>query len=145
MGFLSLGRLELGAEAVGYADYLIERGVEYANSREAFGRQIGKFQGISHKLADGRARTFAADAAGLRLAWMMDAGEQTIEESSIFKYLATNVMFDVADDVVQVHGGNGLSEDNPFMDLLESAKLLRIVEGTDEIQLNTIAKRLGIE
>jgi len=145
MDFLSLGRLELGAEAVGYADYLIERGVEYANGREAFGRPIGRFQGVSHKLAEGRARAYAADAAGLRLAWAMDRGEETVEESSIFKYLATNVMFDVADDVVQVHGGNGVSEDNPYMDLLEEARILRIVEGTDEIQLNTIAKQLGLE
>ena len=144
MDFLSLGRLELGAEAVGYAEHLIEKGVEYANDREAFGRPIGKFQGISHKLAEGRARNYAADAAGLKLAWEMDRGEQAIEESSIFKYLATNVYFDIADDVVQVHGGNGLSEDNPFMDHLHVARILRVVEGTDEIQLNTIAKQLGV-
>jgi acyl-CoA dehydrogenase len=74
----------------------------------------------------------------------MDEGEQAIEESSIFKYLATNVYFDIADDVVQVHGGNGLSEDNPFMDHLQVARILRVVEGTDEIQLNTIAKQLGV-
>ena len=145
MDFLSLGRLELGAEAVGQAQHMIEQGVEYANGREAFGHSIGTYQGISHKLAEGRARNYAADAAGLRLAWQMDEGQQTIEESSIFKYFATNVFFDVADDVVQVHGGNGLSEDNPYMDALKQGRILRIVEGTDEIQLNTIAKQLGIE
>jgi acyl-CoA dehydrogenase len=144
MEFLSLGRLEIGARALGHTEFLIERGVEYATEREAFGRPIGKFQGVSHKLARARANAFAADAAALRLAWLMDEGEQTIEESSIVKYLASNVMFDVADDVVQVHGGNGLAEDNPFMDELETARILRIVEGTDEIQLNTIAKELGV-
>ncbi|WP_136715692.1 acyl-CoA dehydrogenase family protein [Halorientalis salina] len=144
MDFLSLGRLELGAEAIGYAEHLIEKGVEYANDREAFGRPIGKFQGISHKLAKGRARTYAADAAGLRLAWQMDQGEQAIEEASILKWFATNAFWEVADDVVQVHGGNGLAEDNPFMEHLHVARILRIVEGTDEIQLNTIAKQLGI-
>jgi acyl-CoA dehydrogenase len=144
MEFLSLGRLEIGGRALGHTEFLIERGVEYANEREAFGRPIGKFQGISHKLARGRANAFAADAAGLRLAWLMDQGEQAIEESSIVKYLASNVLFDVADDVVQVHGGNGLSEDNPFMSELQTGRVLRIVEGTDEIQLNTIAKELGL-
>jgi acyl-CoA dehydrogenase len=144
MEFLSLGRLEIGARALGHAEFLIERGVEYANEREAFGRPIGKFQGVSHKLAEARADAFAANAAGLRLAWLMDNGEQAIQESSIVKYLASNVLFDVADDVVQVHGANGLSEDNPFMDELETARILRIVEGTDEIQLNTIAKELGL-
>jgi acyl-CoA dehydrogenase len=144
MEFLSLGRLEIGARALGHTEFLIEKGVEYANDREAFGRPIGKFQGISHKLAAARANAFAANAAGLRLAWLMDNGEQAIEESSIVKYLASNVLFDVADDVVQVHGGNGLAEDNPFMDELQTGRILRIVEGTDEIQLNTIAKELGL-
>ena len=144
MEFLSLGRLEIGARALGHTEFLVDRGVDYATEREAFGRPIGKFQGVSHKLARARADAFAADAAALRLAWLMDDGEQAIEESSIVKYLATNVMFDVADDVVQVHGGDGLSEDNPFMEELETARILRIVEGTDEIQLNTIAKELGV-
>lgn len=144
MEFLSLGRLELGAQSVGYAEHLLDAGIEYAQDREAFGRPIGKFQGVSHKIAEGRARAYTADAAGLRLAWQMDRGEETIEESSIFKWFATNVFWDVADDVVQVHGGNGLSEDNPYLNHLETARLYRIVEGTDEIQLNTIAKQLGV-
>ncbi|MFB6142052.1 MAG: acyl-CoA dehydrogenase family protein [Halorientalis sp.] len=144
MDFLSLGRLELGAEAVGIAEHLIERGVEYAGDREAFGRPIGKFQGVSHKLAEARAKTYAADAAGLRLAWQMDAGEQAIEEASILKWFATNVLWETADDVVGVHGANGVAEDNPFVDHLLRARILRIVEGTDEIQLNTIAKQLGL-
>jgi len=144
MDFLSLGRLEIGAQAIGSAQGLIEHGVEYANEREAFGRPIGKFQGISHKLAEAKARTYAANAAGLRVAWQLDEGEQAIEESSILKWFATNVYWDVADDIVQVHGGNGLSEDNPYMDNLHAARLLRIVEGTDEIQLNTVAKQLGV-
>ncbi len=143
MDFLSLGRLELGAQAVGYAEHLIDRGVEYANDREAFGRPIGKFQQVSAKLAEGRARTYAADAAGLRCAWQMDQGEPAIEESSIFKWFATDTLWGVADDTVQVHGANGVSEDNPYMDHLQIARILRIVEGTDEIQLNTIAKQMG--
>jgi acyl-CoA dehydrogenase len=144
MDFLSLGRLELGAEAVGLAENLIDHGVQYANDREAFGRPIGKFQGISHKIAKARAKTYAADAAGLRLAWSMDEGDQAIEESSIFKWFATNALWETADDIVGVHGGNGVAEDNPFMDHLQMARILRIVEGTDEIQLNTIAKQLGL-
>ncbi|MFC5969777.1 acyl-CoA dehydrogenase family protein [Halomarina salina] len=145
MGFLSLGRLELGAEAVGHANHLLELGTEYANDREAFGRPIGTFQGISHKLARGRANVDAADALGLRLAWQMDGGEDAIQEASSFKWFATNAYWQVADDVVQVHGGNGLSEENPFMDHLHLARLLRIVEGADEIQLNTVAKQMGVQ
>jgi len=141
MEFLSLGRLELGANAIGRAAYLLEKGAEYARDREAFGRPIGKFQQISTKLARGRARQYAADAAGLHCAWKMDQDETVIEDASIVKWLGTNVCYDIADDVVQIHGANGLAEENEFMDSLHMARILRIVEGTDEIQLNTIAKR----
>jgi len=140
MDFLSLGRMELGAEAIGSAEYVLEEAAEYAGEREAFGRPIGKFQGVSSKIARGRARTYAADAAGKQVAWKMDQGESVVEDASILKWLGSNVFWDVADDVVQVHGANGLSEDNDLMDHLHMARILRIVEGTDEIQLNTIAK-----
>lgn len=144
MEFLSLGRLELGAEAVGLGDRLVDLAVEYANEREAFGRPIGKFQQISSKIARGRAKNYAADAAGLRCAWGMERGEPAIEDSSIFKWFSTQALWELADDVVQVHGASGLAEENPFMDHLHQARILRIVEGSDEIQLNTIAKQLDV-
>jgi acyl-CoA dehydrogenase len=74
----------------------------------------------------------------------MDNGEGTVEQSSIFKWYATDTFWNVADDAVQVHGASGLSEDNPFMEHLHLARILRIVEGTDEIQLNTVAKQNGL-
>jgi acyl-CoA dehydrogenase len=143
MDFLSLGRLELGAEAVGHAEYMLDKAADYAGDREAFGRPIGKFQQVSSKIAEGRAKTFAADAAGLKCAWKMDEGETPIEEASILKWFATNVFWEVADDAVQIHGANGLSEDNDLMENLQFARILRIVEGTDEIQLNTISKQFA--
>lgn len=144
MEFLSLGRLELGAEAIGYSEFLLEEASEYVTEREAFGRPIGNFQQVSAKLARGKAKTYAADAAGLKLAWKMARDERTVLDSSVLKWFATNVMWEVADAAVQVHGANGLAEENPYMDLVHQARLLRIVEGTDEIQLNTIAKSMGI-
>jgi acyl-CoA dehydrogenase len=144
MEFLGLGRLELGATAVGHAKYLLDRAEAYAGDREAFGRPIGSFQGVAHKVARGRARIEAADAQGLRCAWQLDQGEAAIEETSAFKWLATNAFFDVADDAVQVHGATGLAEDETFMDHLELARILRVVEGTDEIQLNTVASERGL-
>ena len=144
MEFLSLGRLELGAEAVGLGDHLVDLAVEYATEREAFGRPIGKFQQISSKIARGRAKNYAAHAAGLRCAWQMERDESAIEDSSIFKWFATQALWELADDVVQIHGSSGLAEENPFMDHLHYARILRIVEGTDEIQLNTVARQLGV-
>ncbi|ADD07420.1 acyl-CoA dehydrogenase (plasmid) [Natrialba magadii ATCC 43099] len=145
MDFLGLGRIEIAAESVGRTNWLLDAATEFANDREAFGRTIGNFQGISHKIARGRANAFAADAAGLRCAWLLDQGEAAIAESSICKWLATNTFWEVADDVVQIHGSDGLAEENPFMDNIHRARIMRIVEGTDEIQLNTIAKQYGVE
>jgi acyl-CoA dehydrogenase len=124
---------------------LLNSATEYTNEREAFGNAIGKFQAISHKIARGRANTFAANAVGLQCAWLLDQGESVIAESSILKWFATNTFWEIADDVVQIHGANGLSEENRFMDRLHYARTQRIVEGTDEIQLNTIAKQYGVE
>ena len=144
MDFLSLGRLELGAQAVGLAEYVLDRATEYAREREAFGRSIGDFQQISSQIARGRAKQYAADSSGLRCAWKMDRDESVIENTSIFKWFATQTYWEAADSAVQIHGGNGLSEDYGFMEHLNYARLLRIVEGTDELQLNTIAKQHGL-
>ncbi|GAA0468006.1 acyl-CoA/acyl-ACP dehydrogenase [Halococcus dombrowskii] len=144
MGFLGLGRLEIGAQAIGSAEWLLDRATEFATDREAFDRSIGDFQAISHKIARGRANVYAADAAGLRCAWTLDGGDPAIAESSILKWFATNTFWEVADDVIQVHGSSGLAEENPFMDRLHQARIFRIVEGTDEIQLNTIASQYGL-
>lgn len=144
MDFLLLGRVEIGASSVGHAEFLLEKATEYAREREAFGRPIGEFQGVSHALAAGQAQTYAANATGLRCAWAIDQGERAILDSSVLKWFATNVFWDVANTVVQVHGSSGVAEINPFMDHLEYARIQRIVEGTDEIQLNTIAKQQGV-
>ncbi|WP_254525730.1 acyl-CoA dehydrogenase family protein [Natrinema caseinilyticum] len=144
MDFLSLGRLELGAQAVGLAGYVLDRAAEYAQERDAFGQPIGNFQQISSKVARGQANHYAADSAGLRCAWAMDRDRSVVEDTSIFKWLATQTYWNAADAAVQIHGGNGLSEEYGFMDHLNYARLLRIVEGTDELQLNTIAKQNGL-
>ncbi|ELY37752.1 acyl-CoA dehydrogenase 12 [Natronorubrum tibetense GA33] len=144
MDFLSLGRLELGAQAVGLSDHLLALATEYARDREAFGQPIGNFQQVSSMIARGRAKQYAAETAGLRCAWLMDNDEDVVEDTSIFNWFATQSFWEVADAAVQVHGGSGLAEENPFMDHLHYARMLRIVEGTDELQLNTIAKQNGL-
>lgn len=145
MGFLAEGRMEIGAQAVGHSEFLIEECKDYAQEREAFGRKIGQFQQVSSMIAEGRAKNYAANTAGLKLAWKIDQGdEDVIEDGSIFHWFATQTFWEIADNAVQVHGANGLSEENPFVDHLKMARVLRIVEGTDEIQLNTIAKQNGL-
>jgi acyl-CoA dehydrogenase len=144
MDFLSLGRLEIGAESVGYSEFLLEAATDYATDREAFGQSIGEFQQVSSKIARGRAKIYAAKQAGIRCAKLLDADEDVIEDTSCFKWFTTNAFWEIADATVQIHGANGLAEANPFVDLLHTARIFRIVEGTDEIQLNTIAKQRGL-
>lgn len=144
MDFLSLGRLEISGMAIGQAEFLIEKAIDYARNRDAFDKLIGEFQQVSSKIARGRTKAEAGDSLALRCAWNMDVGEETVEASSIAKWYTTNALWEIADNVVQIHGANGLSEENPFMNLLHSGKILRIVEGTDEIQLNTIASEVGL-
>lgn len=66
------------------------------------------------------------------------------DSTPLNQWLATQAYWEIADAVVQVHGGDGLSEEHPFMDHLHYVRILRIVEGTDELQLNTIAKQHGL-
>lgn len=74
----------------------------------------------------------------------MDRDDSVVEDVSIFNWFATQTYWDAADSAVQIHGGNGLSEDYGFTDHLNYARLLRIVEGTDERQRNTVAKQNGL-
>jgi len=144
MEFLSLGRLELGAQAIGLSEHVLNRATEYARERKAFGQPVGNFQQVSSKIARGRANQYAADSTGIRCAWAMDNDQSVVEDTSIFKWLATQTYWNAADTAIQIHGGNGLSEEYGLMDHLNYARLLRIVEGTDELQLNTIAKQYGL-
>ncbi|WP_343124883.1 acyl-CoA dehydrogenase family protein [Natrinema sp. CBA1119] len=73
----------------------------------------------------------------------MDRAQPVVEDSSIFNWFSTQTYWTAADAIVQIHSGNGLSEDYGLMDHLNYARLRRIVEGTDEQQLNTIAKQNG--
>lgn len=144
MAFLTMGRLELGAEAIGYSQHLLDLSREQAIEHEAFGQAIGQYQQISNMYSKGKAKTYAADAAGVKTAWKLDQGDDVTEEVSSFHWFATNTFWEIADNAVQIHGADGLSEENPFIDHLHLARVLRIVEGTDEIQLNTIAKQNGL-
>jgi acyl-CoA dehydrogenase len=145
MSFLGLGRIEIGARAVGNAQWLLDSATEYANKREVFGDVIGQFQAISHKIAREWANMFTTNAVGLQCAWLLDRDGSAIAESSILKWFATNAFWEIADDVVEIHGMDGLSEKNRLMDRLHYARTQRIIEGTDEIQLNTIANQYGVE
>ena len=144
MGWLGIGRLNIASMSVGLAHYLLEQCVDYATQRVAFGNPISKYQHIRGMLAESKTELYAAEQMLLHAAWKMDQGDPIVEESSMVKLFCSNMLFRVADRAVQIHGGMGLMKELPIERVFKTARVLRIVEGTDEIQKETIAKSLGL-
>jgi len=144
MSWLGVGRLNIASWSIGLAHYLLERCVEYANLRTAFGKPIGKYQHVRGMLAESAAELYAAEQMVLNASWKMDQGEPVIGESSMAKWYATNMLYRLADRAVQIHGGMGVMKELPLERIFRLARILRIVEGTDEIQKETIAKSLEL-
>ena len=142
MRALDGGRLGIAACAVGLAQSALEDAVSYAAVREQFGRRIGDFQGVAFTLADmaaavASARALTADAVARR-----DAGADFSAQASMAKLTATDAAMRVTTDAVQVHGGYGYTRDYRVERLMREAKVLQILEGTNQIQRMVIARHL---
>ena len=144
MKFLNAGRAYIGAMCVGIADYLVRICTEQAKNRETFGKPIGKYQAIQWMLADSAVEIHAARLMAYHLAWLVDQREQPIKESSIVKLHNTEMVNRVADRAVQIYGGMGLLTEGPVERIFRMVRMLRIVEGTSEIQRLVIARSLGL-
>ncbi len=150
MGFLlaigNIGdtRVTIGGQCVGLAEYLIGKMVEYANQRTAFGRPIGKQGQIQNYIAESEVERYAMENMMLNCCWRIDQGMDVMKESSIVKYYCTEALFRIADRAIQVHGGVGLMKEMPLERIFRFARLLRIPEGTSEVQKWTVAKALGL-
>jgi acyl-CoA dehydrogenase len=144
MKFLNSGRAYIGAMCVGVADYLVRICTEYAKERHTFGKPIGKYQAIQWMLADSALEVHASRLMTYHLAWLVDQGEQPIRESSFVKLNNTEMVNRVADRAVQIYGGMGLLTEGPVERIFRWVRMLRIVEGTSEIQRVIIARTLGL-
>jgi acyl-CoA dehydrogenase len=144
MRFLNAGRAFIGALCVGIADWLVRICVEQANDRRSFGKPIGKYQAIQWMLADSALEVHSARLMTYHLAWLVDRGEQPIRESSMVKLNNTEMVNRVADRAVQIFGGMGVLAEGPVERVYRYVRMLRIVEGTSEIQRLVIARSLGL-
>jgi alkylation response protein AidB-like acyl-CoA dehydrogenase len=144
MRFLNSGRAYIGALCVGLADYLVRICTDYAKERRAFGKPIGKYEAIQWMLADSALEIHASRLMTYHLAWLVDEGEQPIKESSMVKLGNTEMVNRVADRAVQIFGGLGLLAEGPVERIYRFVRMLRIVEGTSEIQRVIIARTLGL-
>jgi alkylation response protein AidB-like acyl-CoA dehydrogenase len=142
MAALDAGRLGIAACAVGLAQSALDLAAQYAQDRVAFGRPIGSFQGVSFLLADMATAVAAARALTLDAARRKDAGLPFSTQAAMAKLFATDAAMQVATDAVQVLGGAGYTQDFPAERYFREAKVLQIVEGTNQVQRLVIGRSL---
>jgi alkylation response protein AidB-like acyl-CoA dehydrogenase len=143
MGALDAGRLGIAACAVGLAQAALDQAVAYAREREQFGRPLVDFQGLGFLLADMATAVSAARALTLAAARLRDAGRPFSVEAAKAKLFATDAAMRVTTDAVQVLGGYGYVSDYPVERFMREAKVLQIVEGTNQIQRLVISRSLA--
>ena len=140
--WLGATRLQVGATCLGRADRAFRHSVEYAAEREQFGQAIGKFQGVSFKLADMATEMKAAELMIMEAGWKYDQGTVTDADMAMAKLKATEMLAMVADEAIQIHGGMGLMDELPLERIWRDARIERIWEGTSEIQRYIISREL---
>jgi acyl-CoA dehydrogenase len=140
--WLGATRLQVGATCLGRAERAFAHAVDYAASRQQFGQPIGKFQGVSFKLADMAVEMKAAELMILEAGWKVDQGTVTDADMAMAKLKATEMLAMVADEAIQIHGGMGLMDELPLERIWRDARIERIWEGTSEIQRHIISRAL---
>lgn len=146
---LNFGRIKMGAGAIGGGKRVLGQAAKYAAERHQFNRPIASFGAIKYKLAEMLARLYAGESAVYRTAGMIETKEETIDkknpaelmkaieeyaiECAIIKVAGTETLFYCADENVQIHGGNGFTEDYPAEGVYRDCRVNRIYEGTNEI------------
>ncbi|GAA1169736.1 hypothetical protein F4556_000563 [Kitasatospora gansuensis] len=139
---LDSGRLGIAACAIGVAQAALDLAVEYAGTRQQFGRPIAEFQGLSFMLADMATKVEAGRALYLAAARRRDAGMAFSKEAAMAKLFCTDAAMAVTTDAVQVLGGYGYTQDYAAERYMREAKVLQIVEGTNQIQRLVIGRHL---
>ncbi len=140
--WLGATRLQVAATCLGRADRALELSKQWAVDRVQFGQQIGKFQGVSFKLADMAVELRAAELLVLEAAWKHDQRIGTDMDMAIAKVKATEMLAMVADEALQIHGGMGLMSDLPLERIWRDARIERIWDGTSEVQRHIISRSL---
>ncbi len=136
------GRVSLAAGAVGTGQWLLDRSVAYARQRHQFGQPLASFQAIQWMLADMQIGVHAGRLMVYQAAWKMDRGQRATREAGICKLYCSEMVGKVADLAVQLHGGMGYMKDLPIERAYRDARILRIYEGTNEVQRMVIAEDL---
>ena len=140
--WLGATRLQVAATCLGRAERALELALQWSVDRVQFGQQIGKFQGVSFKLADMAVELRAAELMVLYAAWKFDQKTATDSDMAMAKLKATEMLAMVADEALQIHGGMGLMSDLPLERIWRDARIERIWDGTSEVQRHIISRSL---
>jgi alkylation response protein AidB-like acyl-CoA dehydrogenase len=139
---LNEGRIAIGAQMIGLARGALDHALAYARERKQFGKPIADFQGVQFQLAVMATEVHAARLLVYNAARLRDAAMPFLTDAAMAKYYASEVAEKVASKAIEIHGGVGITRDYPVEKLYRDAKIGRIYEGTSNIQLLTIAKKL---
>jgi alkylation response protein AidB-like acyl-CoA dehydrogenase len=142
MKWIGKGRYLIPSNALGIAERALGMAIEYANTRETFGRKIGENQAIQWMIADSEVELEAARWLILRAAWTVDQGWDPRHSSSMAKLYGAGMVNRVVDRVMQIHGGMGYTRELPIERWYRQVRLMRIYEGTDEMQRLIISRDL---
>ncbi len=141
MKTLDAGRIGIGAASLGAAKEMLKLSVEYANQRKQFNQPISKFQGIQFMISDITTKIFAMESILYRVAEKYDKKEDVMQDAAIVKLFCSEAVSEVADMALQIHGGMGFSRELPIERFYRDARILRIFEGTSEIQKLVISRK----
>lgn len=142
LGALAPSRVAIAAQSLGIAERAFELGLSYAQERQVFGQPVAAFQNSRFVLADMRCALDQAWLLMLRAARLLDNGIPIRGEASMAKLVASETCGRVVDQMLQLHGGNGYSREYEIERLYRDARVMRIYEGTSEVQREVIARDL---
>jgi acyl-CoA dehydrogenase len=140
--WLGSTRLQVAATCLGRAERALQLSTQWAVDRVQFGQPIGKFQGVSFKLANMAIELRAAELMVLEAAWKRDQRVDTDMDMAMAKVKASEMLAMVADEALQIHGGMGLMSDLPLERIWRDARIERIWDGTSEVQRHIISRSM---
>lgn len=137
---LDFGRTTFGASCTGAAKYCVEQSVARANDRRQFGRTIGEFELVKKKIAEAAADTYAMESATYHTAALIDSGaEDYMLETAMLKVFASDAVWRIVNDTLQIWGGAGFFTDQPFERMMRDARLNLVGEGANDVLRSFIA------
>lgn len=142
MQSLDLGRIGVGAQALGIAQACLDESVKYAKERQQFGKPISTFQAIQWMLADMATKVQCARHLIYHAAWLMENNMRFSSEAAMAKLYASETAMEASIKAIQIHGGHGYTTNYPVERLMRDAKITEIYEGTSEVMRMVIAGNL---